>query len=609
MNGNQGRSSTRTLLSNHALPWALLAFLILLLSLLATIAYWRSSSVGPQVQVPMFYDAHYLFPRPWTQDQAAPGVPEPAPVALYGNNTLSQSFIAGSDQLSMVSFWMAGSQDSPVHVALTDESGRSWQSDLILSSGYDGGVYSFYFTAIPESKGHKLILTIISPQATIEQPVIVTTVGGDRLGDSLRINEFIRPGNLAMSTYSNGIPGRWWLDSIGEQILPVTFRKRIEQYKPQEFKGTLFSWLLVLTAGLSAVLLVLGNPNLQTRKYNFSRELARSLGWLLVLLLGSFLIWQVGSGRARVFAVSSKAAAETAAPATGAHVDLKPRVVADLINDLWTAVREPEARNVATEVVQSYPAIRIPGDSRIRYSLTVPPDSRLRLAQAAKGEGVIRFEVLINDESLFATDNAAADDWLPNDISWHELDLTPWSGQGVVLSLATSSQSEKAEGIWLMPQIISDASWILTDPPEDSEYLSVGVRYADTAELLGVVVDDDALQSGHELTVQLLWRPLLAGDRYGKVFVHLIDGNGQLVAQHDGSPVNGAYPFVVWQPGMIVKDEHVLPLDEDLTTGPYRLEIGVYDPDSLERWTAENVHGSAIEQGRAVLELSPEVLP
>lgn len=609
MNGNLGRSSTRTLVSNHALPWVFLAFLILVLSFLATFAYWRSSSVGPQVQVPMFYDAHYLFPRPWTQDQTAPGVPKPAPVALYGNNTLSQSFIAGSDQLSMVSLWMAGPQDSPVQVTLTDESGRSWQSDLILSSGYDGGVYSFSFAAIPESEGLRFTLTMLSSQATVEQPVIATTVGGDRLGDSLRINEFIRPGNLAISTYSRGIPGRWWLDSIGEQLLPAMFRQRIEQYKPQEFKGALFSWLLVLTAGLSAVLLVLGNPDLQTRKHYFSRELVRSLGWFLVILVGSFLIWQVGSGRARVIADSSKAAAQTAASATGAHGELKPRVMTDLTNDLWTAVREPEARFVTTDVVHSYPAIRVPGDSRIQYSLTVPPDSRLRLAQAAKGEGAIRFSVLINDESLFATDTAAADDWLPNDISWHELDLTPWSGQDVVLSLATSSQSEKAEGIWLMPQIISDASWILTDPPDDSEYLSVGVRYADTAELLGVIVDDHALQSGHELTVQLLWYPLLTGDRYGKVFVHLIDGNGQLVAQHDSSPVNGAYPFAVWQPGMIVKDEHVLPLDGDLTSGPYRLEIGVYDPDSLERWTAVNVHGAVIEQGRAVLELSPEVLP
>ena len=86
----------------------LLIILVLVIVLLSA-GWWRSTGVGAQVQVPMFYDAHYLFPRPWTQEQEAPGVPEPAPVsALFGPNMVTQGFIAGADNLTMVDVWIAG---------------------------------------------------------------------------------------------------------------------------------------------------------------------------------------------------------------------------------------------------------------------------------------------------------------------------------------------------------------------------------------------------------------------------------------------------------------------------------------------------------------------
>jgi hypothetical protein len=159
-----------------------------------------------------------------------------------------------------------------------------------------------------------------------------------------------------------------------------------------------------------------------------------------------------------------------------------------------------------------------------------------------------------------------------------------------------------------MPQIITDASWILTDLPV--EYQPARVRFGETAELLGIRLDDSTLDTEGQLSVQLLWRSLQGSDTYGKVFVHLIDDKNQLVAQHDAPPVQGAYPFAIWQPGTMVLDEHVLHVDPDtLTSGPYRLEIGIYDPDTLQRWTAENADGSSSESNTAVLELPPEVLP
>jgi len=67
------------------------------------------------------------------------------------------------------------------------------------------------------------------------------------------------------------------------------------------------------------------------------------------------------------------------------------------------------------------------------------------------------------------------------------------------------------------------------------------------------------------------------------VFVHLLDAEGRIVAQHDSQPQDGAYPTSVWDAGEVVADEHVLDLPVDLPAGHYRLRVGWYLPGSGDR--------------------------
>jgi len=598
-------SSPRRIFSGPYLPWLLLGILLGTMLLLGSFTYWRSSGVGPQVQVPMFYDAHYLFPRPWTQEQSAPGVPEPAPVAIYGENSVSQSFTAGSNNLSRIDFLLSGPQDGLVTAVLSDEGGSALQAEIPLSSGKNRQTYSLSFPTIQHAKGKTFTLNLTAPGATVDQPVIAYIVGGDRLGDAYHLNEFIRPGNLALSTYSKGGPGFWWFDAIAEQLVPSVFRLRLQQYKAVQFKGNLFSSLLFITIGLSAALLILASPGIRSDESAW-RRLVRLSGWYLFLFLGTFILWQVGSGRLQILNGSRDFTAEYSA-GTITQASKKPRLVADLSGDLWSAVREPEARFIHT-AVDSYPAIVVPGDSRIEYSMIVPPDSRLRIAQATKGDGMVEFAVKVNDEHLWEIEIDAKSESTHEILSWQELDLSPWAGQGIVLALETSLQEGSAHGYWIMPQIESDASWVLPAIPDN--YLPVHVRFGDSAELVGIMIDNSRLESEGQLGVQLLWQSLQTIDHYGKVFVHLLDENNQLISQHDAPPVQGAYPFTDWQPDTIIQDDHLLQVDTGaLAAGPYRLEIGVYDPDTLERWTAENADGSGIESGAAVVTLPSMVAP
>jgi len=106
--------------------------------------------------------------------------------------------------------------------------------------------------------------------------------------------------------------------------------------------------------------------------------------------------------------------------------------------------------------------------------------------------------------------------------------------------------------------------------------------FGDTIELTGY----DArpfVERGQALRVRLYWHALDAPGAYYQVFVHILADDGQLVAQHDGVPVQGAHPTNEWQAGQYVLDEHLVPIDASISPGRYWLKVGMYMPDSGER--------------------------
>jgi hypothetical protein len=67
------------------------------------------------------------------------------------------------------------------------------------------------------------------------------------------------------------------------------------------------------------------------------------------------------------------------------------------------------------------------------------------------------------------------------------------------------------------------------------------------------------------------------------VFVHLTDGTGRPVAQHDGPPCGGGCPTTTWAPGDEIVDRETVTLPGSLPPGRYGLTIGLYDPNSGAR--------------------------
>jgi len=85
------------------------------------------------------------------------------------------------------------------------------------------------------------------------------------------------------------------------------------------------------------------------------------------------------------------------------------------------------------------------------------------------------------------------------------------------------------------------------------------------------------------LTITLYWEAIQPDGRDYTVFVHVLDGTGQLIAQADGPPVNGGYPTSIWSAGEQIEDERVVSIPPGAPAGPYRVRVGLYDPTTGQR--------------------------
>lgn len=99
---------------------------------------------------------------------------------------------------------------------------------------------------------------------------------------------------------------------------------------------------------------------------------------------------------------------------------------------------------------------------------------------------------------------------------------------------------------------------------------------------------------GEELELELYWRALEKMGADYTVFVHLIDADGEVVAQHDGQPLKGFYPTSFWDVGDVVRDELNLSLGAAAPVGEYELVVGMYLLGTGERLPVLNQAGDPV---------------
>jgi hypothetical protein len=118
-------------------------------------------------------------------------------------------------------------------------------------------------------------------------------------------------------------------------------------------------------------------------------------------------------------------------------------------------------------------------------------------------------------------------------------------------------------------------------PEEPSVILDA--RFGEAVRLNGYALAGESFAPSDILPVTLFWQTQSPIPERYKVTVQLLDGAGQLVAQHDTEPGDSIRPTTIWEPGQELIDRYGVSLSPDLPPGRYTLIIGLYHVATGER--------------------------
>jgi hypothetical protein len=106
------------------------------------------------------------------------------------------------------------------------------------------------------------------------------------------------------------------------------------------------------------------------------------------------------------------------------------------------------------------------------------------------------------------------------------------------------------------------------------------------------------------LTLTFWWQALSVPEHDYKRFVHLYDPlTEEVVAQDDAMPRNWTYPTSLWTPQEVVSETVTLDL-ADIVPGQYRLAVGWYDPETLDRLAATAEPDANVRDNRLTLDIT-----
>lgn len=136
--------------------------------------------------------------------------------------------------------------------------------------------------------------------------------------------------------------------------------------------------------------------------------------------------------------------------------------------------------------------------------------------------------------------------------------------------------------IWLQDVPLGE---ILIDAPqrtfEEPVYdHAVGQRFGEQVRLVGYSVTPE---SPDMLTVTLVWQALQEMQTGYRVFVHLVDDAGAMLAQSDAEPAQWSRPTPGWVRHEYVTDTHHLSPPGQLPEAGWQLRVGLYDAETGQR--------------------------
>jgi 4-amino-4-deoxy-L-arabinose transferase-like glycosyltransferase len=124
-------------------------------------------------------------------------------------------------------------------------------------------------------------------------------------------------------------------------------------------------------------------------------------------------------------------------------------------------------------------------------------------------------------------------------------------------------------------------AWIYQVPPPIEHRLDV--TFGEHIALRGYELHTDALTSTNTLSLTVQWKAAAPPQHNYLLFAHLLNGQGERMAQIDVPPGGPNQPASQWEPGRVITWVHPLPVPPDLPPGDYWLALGLYRPDDFAR--------------------------
>ncbi|HVC33742.1 MAG TPA: glycosyltransferase family 39 protein, partial [Chloroflexota bacterium] len=184
--------------------------------------------------------------------------------------------------------------------------------------------------------------------------------------------------------------------------------------------------------------------------------------------------------------------------------------------------------------------------------------------------------------------------FLPGHVDPRQIDRLVGSGRAWVFDY---SPDHRFEGNWLEQNLDSRAQTLVVDQSGDSRVRLFATRGARSttntvpeatlggqiALLSSDVQTPGQLRPGDAVQISLRWQALTTPKSGYTVFVHLLGPDGKVADQHDGPPLNGAFPTDRWTPGEVLVDRYTLTIPPHATAGRYQVEVGMYLPSNGQR--------------------------
>ncbi len=154
----------------------------------------------------------------------------------------------------------------------------------------------------------------------------------------------------------------------------------------------------------------------------------------------------------------------------------------------------------------------------------------------------------------------------------------------------------------IAPESGQEGSTVIPTPPSNLTLSNpLLANLGNQVRFLGYDLSSDTVQAGDTFSVTLYWQALRPMEIGYHVFTHLATPSGQVVAQQDGVPRQGAYPTDLWQTGEVVADTYQVTVDPTVAPREYELEVGMYRLENQKRLPVTDAAGQPVSGDRVLL--------